>query len=90
MTLIPRTDVPTVLSGNEVVPRTETGAAGQAWFSLDKHCDLHYHLVLAGMNRGRKTKISADLGGFADIGENPHPHDRKVYNLKTFSGEMVR
>lgn len=82
-------DIPAVLSGNEVVPRIQTGAAGQAWFSLDKHCDLHYHLVLAGINRGRTTKVKASLTGYADYGEIPQPYDENVYSLRTFFGEMV-
>lgn len=82
-------DPPTLLSGNEVVPRIQTGAAGQAWFSLDKSCALHYHLILSGMDRGRKNMRTAELLGFADYGEVPQSYDERVHLLRSFEGETV-
>lgn len=83
-------DPPILLSGNEVVPRIQTGAAGQAWFSLDKNCALHYHLMFSGMDRGRKNLMTAELQGFADYGEVPQPYDEHVHFLRSFEGETVR
>ncbi|KAK2547933.1 Chordin [Acropora cervicornis] len=80
---------PLLLSGNEVVPKIQTGAAGQAWFLLDKHCALHYHLILSGINRGSKNLLTAELQGFADFGEVPQPYDEHVHLLRKFEGEMV-
>ena len=82
-------DPPTLLSGNEVVPRIQTGAAGQAWFSLDKSCALHYHLIISGMDRGRKNTRTAELLGFADYGEVPQSYDEHVHFLRSFEGETV-
>ncbi|KAL9971414.1 hypothetical protein ACROYT_G023934 [Oculina patagonica] len=82
-------DPPVLLSGNEVVPRIQTGAAGQAWFSLDKNCALHYHLMFSGMDRGRKNLMTAELQGFADYGEVPQPYDEHVHFLRSFEGETV-
>ena len=82
-------DPPTLLSGNEVVPRIQTGAAGQAWFSLDKSCALHYHLILSGMDRGRKNMRTAELLGFADYGEVPQSYDERVHVLRSFEGDTV-
>lgn len=82
-------DPPTLLSGNEVVPRIQTGAAGQAWFSLDKSCALHYHLILSGMDRGRKNMRTAELLGFADYGEVPQSYDERVHLLRSFEGETI-
>ncbi|KAM7425845.1 hypothetical protein ABFA07_022776 [Porites harrisoni] len=82
-------DPPMLLSGNEVVPRIQTGAAGQAWFSLDKHCALHYHLMISGIDRGRKNLVTAELQGFADYGQVPQPYDEHVQLLKSFEGETV-
>lgn len=83
-------DPPILLSGNEVVPRIQTGAAGQAWFSLDKNCALHYHLMFSGMDRGRRNLMTAELQGFADYGEVPQPYDEHVHFLRSFEGETVR
>lgn len=83
-------DPPILLSGNEVVPRIQTGAAGQAWFSLDKNCMLHYHLMFSGMDRGRRNLMTAELQGFADYGEVPQPYDEHVHFLRSFEGETVR
>lgn len=80
---------PLLLSGNEVVPKIQTGAAGQAWFLLDKNCALHYHLILSGINRGSKNLLTAELQGFADFGEVPQPYDEHVQLLREFEGEMV-
>lgn len=82
-------DPPILLSGNEVVPRIQTGAAGQAWFSLDKNCALHYHLMFSGMDRGRRNLMTAELQGFADYGEVPQPYDEHVHFLRSFEGETV-
>ncbi|KAJ7393599.1 hypothetical protein OS493_006584 [Desmophyllum pertusum] len=82
-------DPPVLLSGNEVVPSIQTGAAGQAWFSLDKNCAFHYHLMLSGMDRGRKNLMTAELQGFADYGEVPQPYDEHVHFLRSFEGETV-
>ena len=82
-------DPPMLLSGNEVVPRIQTGAAGQAWFSLDKHCALHYHLMISGIDRGRENLVTAELQGFADYGQVPQPYDEHVQLLKSFEGETV-
>lgn len=82
-------DPPLLLSGNEVVPKIQTGAAGQAWFSLDKNCALHYHLMLNGMSRGRKNLVTAELQGFADYGEVPEPYEEHTHILRSFEGEMV-
>lgn len=81
---------PLLLSGNEVVPKIQTGAAGQAWFLLDKNCALHYHLILSGIDRGSKNLLTAELQGFADFGEVPQPYDEHVHLLREFEGEMVR
>lgn len=83
-------DPPIMLSGNEVVPRIQTGAAGQAWFSLDKNCALHYHLMFSGMDRGRRNLMTAELQGFADYGEVPQPYNEHVHFLRSFEGETVR
>ncbi|XP_068753523.1 chordin-like isoform X1 [Montipora capricornis] len=82
-------DPPVLLSGNEVVPRIQTGAAGQAWFLLDKNCALHYHLMLSGLDRGRRKLVTAELQGFADFGEVPQPYDEHVHLLREFDGEML-
>ena len=82
-------DPPVLLSGNEVVPSIQTGAAGQAWFSLDKNCALHFHLMLSGMDRGRKNLVTAELLGPADYGEVPQPYDEHVHVLREFEGETV-
>jgi len=82
-------DPPVLLSGNEVVPSIQTGAAGQAWFSLDKNCALHFHLMLSGMDRGRKNLVTAELLGPADYGEVPQPYDEHVHVLREFEGETA-
>ena len=83
------TDPPILLSGNEVVPRIQTGAAGQAWFSLDKNCALHYHLMFSGVDRGRRNLMTAELQGFADYGEVPQPYEEHVHFLRSFEGQTV-
>ena len=83
-------DPPVLLTGHEVVPRIQTGAAGQAWFLLDKNCALHYHLMLSGMDRGRRNLVTAELQGFAGFGEVPEPYDEHVHLLREFEGQMVR
>jgi len=82
-------DPPILLSGNEVVPMIQTGAAGQAWFSLDKNCALHYHLMFSGMDRGRRNLMTAELQGYADYGEVPQPYDEHTHFLRSFEGETV-
>ena len=78
-----------MLAGNEVVPSTQTGAGGQAWFTMDKNCALHYHIMLSGLERGNKNKITADLQGFADYGKVPLSYEKKKRRLTSFYGETV-
>lgn len=62
-----------------------------AWFSLDRHCALHYNILTKGLNDGRGNKkiIAADLEGFAFSGEQPLNYQKRTNNLETFKGDMV-
>lgn len=82
-------DSPFLLSGNEVIPSTRTGASGLAWLSLDRHCSLHYYVLLKGLNRGQRNTITADLEGFAFFGEQPLDYEKERHTLRSFTGRMV-
>ncbi|KAK3754506.1 hypothetical protein QZH41_019347, partial [Actinostola sp. cb2023] len=83
-------EFPFLLSGNDVVPSTRTGASGLAWFSLDRHCSLHYHILLHGLDRGnQKNIITADLQGFAFAGEQPLDYEKRTNTLRSFYGKVV-
>ncbi|XP_031567860.1 chordin-like [Actinia tenebrosa] len=82
-------DSPFLLSGNEVIPSTRTGASGLAWLSLDRHCSLHYNVLLKGLNRGQSNVITADLEGFAFFGEQPLEYKKERLTLRSFTGTMI-
>uniref|UniRef100_A0A3Q1K940 Chordin n=1 Tax=Anabas testudineus TaxID=64144 RepID=A0A3Q1K940_ANATE len=56
-------------SGSFVSPPVRTGASGHAWVSVDKHCHLHYEIVVAGLSKTDDLTVNAHLHGLAEIGE---------------------
>ncbi|XP_071945063.1 chordin-like [Antedon mediterranea] len=44
--------LPIPLSGRNLDPPQVTGAAGQAWLSIDRECNLHYEVTTVGLNTG--------------------------------------
>ncbi|XP_033095421.1 chordin-like [Anneissia japonica] len=51
--------LPIPLSGKNLDPPQVTGAAGQAWLSLDRECALHYEVTTIGLNTGSNGKNHA-------------------------------
>ncbi|XP_032238675.2 chordin isoform X1 [Nematostella vectensis] len=82
-------ETPRLLSGNAVVPSSQTGASGLAWFSLDRQCNLYYHLLLIGVQREGKNSVTADLEGFAIAGEEPLTYEKQKHALSTFDSDMI-
>uniref|UniRef100_A0A3Q0RUK2 Chordin n=1 Tax=Amphilophus citrinellus TaxID=61819 RepID=A0A3Q0RUK2_AMPCI len=65
----PRHELPTPLAGHFVSPPVRTGASGHAWVSVDKHCHLHYEILVAGLSQTDDLTVNARLHGLAEIGE---------------------
>uniref|UniRef100_A0A8C7ICX6 Chordin n=1 Tax=Oncorhynchus kisutch TaxID=8019 RepID=A0A8C7ICX6_ONCKI len=65
----PRHEVPIPLAGQFVSPPVLTSAGGHAWVSVDERCHLHYEIVVAGLSKADDLTVSAQLHGFAEIGE---------------------
>uniref|UniRef100_A0A7N6AH79 Chordin n=1 Tax=Anabas testudineus TaxID=64144 RepID=A0A7N6AH79_ANATE len=65
----PRHELPVPLAGSFVSPPVRTGASGHAWVSVDKHCHLHYEIVVAGLSKTDDLTVNAHLHGLAEIGE---------------------
>uniref|UniRef100_A0A669CFC9 Chordin n=1 Tax=Oreochromis niloticus TaxID=8128 RepID=A0A669CFC9_ORENI len=65
----PRHELPTPLAGHFVSPPVRTGASGHAWVSVDRHCHLHYEILVAGLSQTDDLTVNARLHGLAEIGE---------------------
>ncbi|XP_061576140.1 chordin isoform X2 [Cololabis saira] len=66
---VPRHDLPSTLAGQFVSPPVRSGAAGHAWVSVDKHCHMHYEIIVAGLSKTDDLSVNAHLHGLAEIGE---------------------
>lgn len=62
-------ELPTPLAGHFVSPPVRTGASGHAWVSVDRHCHLHYEILVAGLSQTDDLTVNARLHGLAEIGE---------------------
>uniref|UniRef100_A0A8C5HPF8 Chordin n=1 Tax=Gouania willdenowi TaxID=441366 RepID=A0A8C5HPF8_GOUWI len=75
----PRHELPTLLAGYFVSPPVRTGSSGHAWVSVDKQCNLHYEIVVAGLSKTDDVTVNAHLHGLAEIVEiddSSTPHKR--------------
>ena len=71
------------------MPSTQSAAAGQAWFSMDRSCAFHYYIMLSGLDRGNKNELTADLKGFARFGEAAFSYEEENRRLNSFYGNTV-
>uniref|UniRef100_A0A8C4RV84 Chordin n=1 Tax=Erpetoichthys calabaricus TaxID=27687 RepID=A0A8C4RV84_ERPCA len=70
-------ELPVPLAGQFVSPPVRTSTAGHVWISVDDHCHLHYHIVMAGLSKSEDSTINAHLHGFAEIGELDESSEHK-------------
>ncbi|XP_017347036.1 chordin isoform X1 [Ictalurus punctatus] len=86
-----RHELPFALAGQFVSPPVRTGAAGHAWVTVDKHCHLHYEIVVNGLGKGDEATVNAHLHGLAEIGEmdeSAHAGPKRL--LTGFYGEQAQ
>lgn len=82
-------ELPTPLAGHFVAPPVRTGASGHAWVSVDKHCHLHYEIVVAGLGKTEDLTVNAHLHGLAEIGELDDSSTTHKRLLTGFYGSQV-
>lgn len=83
-------ELPTPLAGYLASPPVRTGASGHVWVSVDKHCHLHYEIVVTGLSKGDDLTVNAHLHGLAEIGEMDDSSSAHRRLLTGFYGSQVR
>lgn len=82
-------ELPTLLAGHFVSPPVSTSASGHAWASVDKHCHLHYEIIVAGLSKTDDLSVNAHLHGLAEIGELDDRSTAHKRLLTGFYGSQV-
>lgn len=75
---------------------SNTGAAGQAWMSVDESCRLYYEVVVSGMGYKKNNRRDVEEIGLVELVDGNSPYgplsghiDREVQLKQEFSGTEV-